>query len=224
MIKVKPSIKVLWATANPAYIVALAASQTMKQFPEAKENTGKGLPYEPLISFLYKAEHRSPLEHVVLCMQITGVSRAFMAQITRHRLASYTCSSQHYQNYSKYPVIDSPYTERMEMAMDDAMVAYDEAIKNGVPKDVARMCLPEAMTVNMIMTANAREWAEILHQRLCYRNTAETRNVAWRMRDVLIDWFPQLFNHVGTQCKEDRCRQGKMQCVIGSSEGARNEA
>ena len=219
MIKVKPSIKVLWATANPAYIVALAASQTMKQFPEAKENTGKGLPYEPLISFLYKAEHRSPLEHAVLCMQITGVSRAFLAQITRHRLASYTCSSQHYQNYSKYPVVLNKYTERMEMAMDDAVAAYDEAIRNGVPKDIARMCLPEGMTVNMIMTANAREWAEILHQRLCYRNTAETHNVALRMRNVLLDWFPQLFNHVGTQCKEDVCRQGKMQCVIGSSTG-----
>lgn len=221
MIKVKPSIKVLWATANPAYIVALAASQTMKQFPEAKENTGKGLPYEPLISFLYKAEHRSPLEHAVLCMQITGVSRAFMAQITRHRLASYTCSSQHYQNYSKYPVSACGYTERMEMAMDDAVAAYDEAIKNGVPKDVARMCLPEGMTVNMIMTANAREWAEILHQRLCDRNTVETYSIAHLMKKELLAWFPQLFNHVGPQCFEGKCMQGKMAC--GHLE-ARNEA
>ena len=221
MIKVKPSIKVLWATANPAYIVALAASQTMKQFPEAKENTGKGLPYEPLISFLYKAEHRSPLEHAVLCMQITGVSRAFMAQITRHRLASYTCSSQHYQNYSMYPMSSCSYTERMEMAMDDAVAAYDEAIKNGVPKDVARMCLPEGMTVNMIMTANAREWAEILHQRLCDRNTVETYSIAYLMKKELLAWFPQLFNHVGPQCFEDTCKQGKMAC--GHLE-ARNEA
>lgn len=212
MLKVKPSIKVLWATVNPAYIVALAASQTMKQFPEAKDNPGKGLPYEPLISFLYKAEHRSPLEHVVMCMQITGVSRAFMAQITRHRLASYTCSSQHYQNYSKYPAISSFHTERMEMAMDDAVAAYDEAIRTNVPKDVARMCLPEGMSVNMIMTANAREWAEILHQRLCYRNTTETLKVAKMIQAELLEWFPQLFNHVGPQCFEGECMQGKMRC------------
>ena len=212
MIKVQPSIKVLWATANPAYIVALAASQTMKQFPEAKDYPGKGLPYEPLISFLYKAEHRSPLEHAVMCIQITGVSRAFMAQITRHRLASYTCSSQHYQNYSKYPVSACGYTERMEMAMDDAVAAYDEAIRNGALKDVARMCLPEGMTVNMIMTANAREWAEILHQRLCDRNTVETRNVAVLMKKELLKWFPQLFSHVGPQCFEGECKQGKMRC------------
>lgn len=207
MIKVKPSIKVLWATAEPARIVALAASQTMKQVPEAK-----GPLYEPLISFLYKAEHRSPLEHVVLCMQITGVSRAFMAQITRHRLASYTCSSQHYQNYSKYPVIEWYYTERMEMAIDDAVAAYDEAIRNEVPKDVARMCLPEAMAVNMIMTANAREWAEIMHQRLCLRNTNETLAVAMLMYDELRKWFPELFKHVGPQCYEGACKQGKMAC------------
>lgn len=212
MIKVKPSIKVLWATANPAYIVALAASQTMKQFPEAKENTGKGLPYEHLISFLYKAEHRSPLEHAVLCMQITGVSRAFMAQITRHRLASYTCSSQHYQDYSRYPVAHGTYTEPMETVIDNAVAVYDEAIKSGLPKHVARMCLPEAMTVNMIMTANAREWAEILHQRLCYRNTTETYVVCKTMQRTLHDWFPQLFNHVGPQCFEGECQQGKMRC------------
>lgn len=207
MIKVKPSIKVLWATAEPARIVALAASQTMRRFPEINEQS-----YDSLISFLYKAEHRSPLEHAVICMQITGVSRAFMAQITRHRLASYTCSSQHYQNYSKYPVIESVYTERMEMAMDDAVAAYSEAIETGVPKDVARMCLPEGMSVNMIMTANAREWAEILHQRLCSRNTSETLRVHMLIYNELLKWFPELFEHVGPQCHEGDCKQGKMAC------------
>lgn len=215
MIKVEPSIKVLWATAEPARIVALAASQTMRQFPEINEQS-----YDSLISFLYKAEHRSPLEHAVMCMQITGVSRAFMAQITRHRLASYTCSSQHYQNYSKYPVIESVYTERMEMAMDDAVAAYDEAIKKGVPKDMARMCLPEGMTVNMIMTANAREWAEIIHQRICARNTNETFAVAMLMYNELLNWFPELFKHVGPQCHEGACKQGKMQCTAGKITGA----
>ena len=218
MVTITPSVKPLWATTNPGYIVALAASQTMKRFPEAEAN-GKGLPYEPLVSFLYKAEHRSPLEHAVLCMQVNGVSRAFMAQITRHRLASYTCSSQHYQTYSKYPVIQQGYSERMEMAMDDALAAYDEALKMGMPKDQARMVLPEAMTVNMIITANAREWAEIMHQRLCQRNTAETLTVARAMRKVLYDWFPQLFAHVGPQCSEGMCMQGKMSCRKNTVQG-----
>ena len=206
MIKVEPTVTILWATPNPAEVVCMAASQTVKQHPDFNGSIPS------LIGFLYNAEHRSVLEHAVASIRLEGVSRAFMAQITRHRLASYTCSSQHYQNYSKYPVIESEYTERMEMAIDDAMAAYDEAIKNGIPKDVARMVLPEGMTVNMIMTANAREWAEILHQRLCDRNTIETHKVCKEIRLVLYDWFPELFQHVGPQCYEERCKQGKMRC------------
>lgn len=168
-----------------------------------------------LIKFLYTADHRSPLEHVSLSMHVRGVSRAFMAQITRHRLASYTCSSQHYQDYSEYPVAPlycEPYPKEMRQVIEDAMQTYSNVVADGMPKDCARMVLPEAVTVNMIITANAREWAEIMHQRLCKRNTSETLLVAQHMKRLLESWFPELFEFVGPECFEDRCKQGPMSC------------
>lgn len=210
----KHNVSVIWSTPDPANIVAMAANQAIKRIPKAEsKNKSAGLPFEALIRFLYRAEHGSPLEHAVLCMQITGVSRAFMAQITRHRLVSFSCSSQHYQDYSEYPVIEQEYTDQMEMVIEEALMAYTVAVDKGMPKDKARMVLPEAMTVNMIMTANAREWAAIMHQRLCMRNTAETLSVARSMYRVLYDWFPQLFVNVGPQCHEGQCKQGKMSCI-----------
>jgi thymidylate synthase (FAD) len=207
-----PDLKVIWATANPVHVVAMAARQTMKQMPDPQEYTGKGMPLEHLISFLYKADHRSPLEHAVMCIHLTGVSRACMAQITRHRLASYTCSSQHYQDYSDYPLIRQTYSKRSEAVIDEAIEAYKDSIANGQGKGEARMVLPEGMTVNMLITANAREWAQILHQRLCKRNTEETLRVARLIMRACQEWFPQLFAHVGPQCFEDRCKQGKLSC------------
>lgn len=202
---ITPDVEVLWATPDPEKWVAYAASQTMKECPEIG-NT------DSLIEFLYRAEHRSVFEHVSMSIRLTGVSRAFMAQITRHRLASFTCSSQHYQDYRNYPVVQNAYTERMQMAIEDAIEAYKEAVNTGVPKHVARMCLPEGMTVNMIMTANAREWAEIMHQRLCRRNTTETYIVCKEIFHKLFDWFPELFRFVGAQCREHSCLQGSMRC------------
>jgi thymidylate synthase (FAD) len=209
MNQVLTHVQKIWATPKPANFVAFAAKQTMARMPEVDNETAK---IEALIRFLYTADHRSPLEHVSLCVHITGVSRAFMSQITRHRLASYTCSSQHYQNYSDYPVIAQQYTKQMTKSIEEAVRVYSASIEDGIPKDQARMVLPEAMTVNMIMTANAREWATILNQRMCKRNTTETRHVAISIYSVCYDWFPELFRWVGPQCVEDTCKQGKMSC------------
>lgn len=207
---VKSRVQPVWYTTTPIQVVMLAAAHTMRKIESYDLETKANL---DLVKYLYQADHRSVLEHAVLCVQITGVSRAFMAQITRHRLASYTCSSQHYQDYSQYPMIaNNLYTTKMVNTIEQSLEAYREALDLKVPKDEARMVLPEALTVNMIMTANAREWAEILHQRLCNRNTHETRVVARQIREVCMEWFPELFKWVGPQCFEGQCRQGKLSC------------
>ena len=50
------------------------------------------------VAMLERLGHESPLEHVTFTFTIEGVSRAFLAQITRHRIASYSVQSQRYVN------------------------------------------------------------------------------------------------------------------------------
>ena len=50
------------------------------------------------VAMLEKLGHESPLEHATFTFTIEGVSRAFLAQITRHRIASYSVQSQRYVN------------------------------------------------------------------------------------------------------------------------------
>ncbi len=50
------------------------------------------------VAMLERLGHESPLEHATFTFTIEGVSRAFLAQITRHRIASFSVQSQRYVN------------------------------------------------------------------------------------------------------------------------------
>ena len=59
---------------------------------------------EKAAKFLQKLNdlgHQSPLEHVSFTFSISGVSRALLAQITRHRLASFSVRSQRYCGFNR---------------------------------------------------------------------------------------------------------------------------
>ena len=49
----------------------------------------------------YFSGHRSVLEHVSFTFQAIGISRACLAQLTRHRLVSFSVESQRYVNYEQ---------------------------------------------------------------------------------------------------------------------------
>jgi thymidylate synthase (FAD) len=167
------------------------------------------------IEFLLSANHGSPLEHVSATFVIKNVSRSFLAQITRHRMASYTTSSQHYQDYRLYPAIISP-----SMIHDPAIQKYFDQIMDMYvdlctrhPHHEARQILPNGMAVNIEWTINARSLANFINLRICKRNTEEMLVFTKKLRKFAIAWFPALFNHVHADCvMKGRCSQGRMSC------------
>ena len=48
---------------------------------------------ESFLEMLQTIGHESPVEHVSFTFGIEGVSRSLLAQITRHRIASYSVQS-----------------------------------------------------------------------------------------------------------------------------------
>ena len=94
---VKPIVKLLQHTSNPEQTVAVAAKlcysdATIQELAEGltEESTAK------FIKRLASMGHASPVEHASFTFGIEGVSRAFLAQITRHRIASFSVKSQRY--------------------------------------------------------------------------------------------------------------------------------
>jgi len=199
-------------TENPAALAQQACSLTQKRgFNIGQELNPK------LFKYLLKAEHTSVLEHNSLTLLASGISRSLLAQITRERHFSFTSASQHYQDYTDYPVVvEKPNSSAIGKALKQSHEAYKELLGLGFKKEEARQVLPNAATVNLLITANARALVHFLRTRLCYRNVKEMQVFANKLLKICIDWWPTLFLYVGPPCFMDSvCNQGKMQCDKG---------
>lgn len=206
-------ITLIRASSNPLELVNMACSLTMKKnFKDFKSS-------KELVKFCLDANHTSIFEHINYTFLIEGATRNFLAQITRHRIASYTSGSQHYQNYKDYGFkissknINIKNMEILKMTTDVAMNSYNQLITNGVPHYEARQVLPGGMENNLIITINARSLINFLNLRLCTRNTEEIFLIAKEIKALLETHFPELFKYVGADCLMASCKQGKFSCM-----------
>ncbi len=84
------------------------------------------------VKMLASYGHESPIEHISFTFGIEGVSRALLAQITRHRIASFSVQSQRYVKQEHFEYITPPEiaadpaaAEIYEQAMQDSVTAYN---------------------------------------------------------------------------------------------------
>lgn len=148
-----------------------------------------------------------------------------LAQITRHRIASYTSKSQQYQDHSDFPYVtpagveelkpDQDYLKRkFKSHMRAADSLYRELIAAGVDKDEARYVLPNSCAVDLVVTMNTRSLYNFFRQRICKRNTREVQYIAQNMFDCLIQTgFSWLFHKAGPACvSKGKCDQKHFCC------------
>ncbi len=81
---------------------------------------------EAFIDKLSDLGHESPMEHASFTFAIEGVSRSLLAQITRHRIASYSVQSQRYVNKSNFTYIIPPAIEEDAEAKAEFLAAMEE--------------------------------------------------------------------------------------------------
>lgn len=96
-------------TPDPERTIACAAKLCYS--PSTIETVHQGLTDEKVTSFvemLSEIGHESPIEHVSFTFGIEGVSRALLAQITRHRMASFSVQSQRYVAEKSFEFVTPP--------------------------------------------------------------------------------------------------------------------
>ena len=155
--------------------------------------------------------HGSTLEHVYLTYAIINASRSYLAQQTRHRMASYTSSSQHYIDHTEMSDAEVP-VELMDpekaaakgfylKAYDDVKNAYNTLVNEyGIDHAVARQLLPNGQRNLLRVTANVRSWINFMNQRICNRNTSEIQYIAHLIRE---EKTHQIYSHIQTGKLED---------------------
>ena len=70
--------------------------------------------------------HESPIEHASFTFGIEGVSRSLLAQITRHRIASFSVQSQRYVAESDFAYVVPPEIEAIPEAKAEFLAAMEE--------------------------------------------------------------------------------------------------
>ena len=148
-----------------------------------------------------KAGHTSLLEHVTFTWEIWGISRVVLAQLTRHRIASYTVRSQRYCDESTantYCPSDAELSEeQFELYRDYVMCAqegYRRLLDAGAKKEIARYVLPQAIETELILTMNARELHDVFFPlRISKRAQPEIRELAELMLQDCCDKAPGIF-------------------------------
>ena len=88
---------------------------------------------EKFLKLLADLGHESPIEHATFTFAIEGVSRSLLAQITRHRIASFSVQSQRYVKENSFHFVTPPEiaalpeaAERYQQAMSDSYNHYLE--------------------------------------------------------------------------------------------------
>ena len=142
-----PSVKLLSYTPNPEKTVAAAARLCYSN--SGADKLFEGMTDEKASSYvamLEKLGHESPLEHASFTFIIEGVSRAFLAQMTRHRIASYSVQSQRYVRRGSFDFIVPPNISSDEEAlaeynkiMDSCAESYQKITEILQKKEAARL-------------------------------------------------------------------------------------
>ena len=163
--------------------------------------------------------HQSPFEHVSFTFGIEGVSRAMLAQITRHRIASFSVQSQRYVEMGRFGYVIPQTIAENDEALDEyqhlmclVRIVYNKLIEFGTPAEDARFVLPNACETRMIVTMNARELLHFFSLRCCKRAQWEIRAVADEMLRLCKEVAPEIFAKAGPGCVRGHCPEGKMGC------------
>ena len=124
-------VKLLAYTPQPEKTVACAAKLC---YAAADIDTVyEGLTEEKTASFLEmlgSIGHESPIEHASFTFGIQGVSRSLLAQITRHRIASFSVQSQRYVKENAFEFVLPPEIEAIPAAKEEFLRAMEEDQKH----------------------------------------------------------------------------------------------
>ncbi|WP_261383114.1 FAD-dependent thymidylate synthase [Bacillus licheniformis] len=186
------AIRTCYSANKPSEIVA---KEGEKYFGSKASDGGTGTDADRLFRMIVRSGHTSTLEHLSFTFAIEGVSRALLAQLTRHRVGfSFSVQSQRYVRMGSddkiggfdyvvpttvtedktadmydfvygAPMEDRPSPEIFAEAMAIAQQTYDKLREAGVPAEDARAVLPQATATNLVMTANLRSLLEFYSKR-----------------------------------------------------------
>ncbi len=166
-----------------------------------------------LVRRIFNSRHHSVVEHGSVTYAVSGVSRALLAQYTRHRVGiSFSVQSQRYvsersdKNGGRFGAVVPPSIAQdpeaaavYQEVLDQLQQNYDRLARRGIPKEDVRFVLPNGAETNFVTTLNYRSLLDLYQKRVVAPGAQwEIREMVQRMADLLVDrepWLAEFFVH-----------------------------
>lgn len=186
-----------------SYAARVSAPQNQSNFDTAAK----------LLKYCVEHQHYSVFETCNITMEITA-PRDIARQILRHRSFSFQEFSQRYAESTDFITREcrlqdeknrqnSIETEDADLQMwwsdsqsfllDKVEALYKEALGKGIAKEVARVILPEGLTMSkMYMNGTVRSWLHYCSLREANGTQLEHQDVAIKCKEEVVKFFPFL--------------------------------
>jgi len=227
MAQVGLKVVLLRATPDPDEIVALGARLCYAQADvDSLRERVEAADQRAYVERVMARGHLSVTEHASFTFAVEGVSRALLAQLSRHRIASFSVQSQRYVSMADgFDYVIPPSIEALgederrefERQMETMHAWYrlwQEKLGGAgeTANQDARFVLPNAAATRLLVTMNARELMHFFELRCCNRAQWEIREMAWQMLAECRRAAPSLFGKAGPACLRGACPEGKNTC------------
>jgi len=199
-----PIVKLEWATPNIEEVILKCCRP---------QETSPSKDPVKLLNYLIKHHHWSPFEMVSICMEI-NTTRDIARQILRHRSFSFQEFSQRYAKVTEFTesevrlqdtknrqnslpnedkTLEAWWSYAQDVLLDHTTEVYEQALKKGIAKEVARKILPEGLTSSrMFMTGTLRSWLHYISIRMDAATQKEHRQVAEQCALILTTLCPTI--------------------------------
>ena len=196
--------ELLHVTPNALQLIERAGRTCYKSEDKITEDSA-----EKFVQMLLSRGHTSVLEHAHATFRLI-TDRGVTHELVRHRVGiSYSQESTRYCLYSKekfggeITVIKPPFKNKekeksWERSVSMSAEYYLVLTEQGAPAELARSVLPTCLKTEIVVTANFREWLEVIRQRTSKAAHPQIRELIGMVRDTLAKECPSVF---GESCK-----------------------
>lgn len=144
-----------------------------------------------LLNYLMKHGHGTPFEHVVFSLRVKA-PLFVVAQWERHRMATYNEESARYIEMP--PEFYNPGDKHILWHSKDSYRLYENLMKQGMPKEQARMVLPQNLYKTFWCTWNARSVMNFIWQRNAPDAQKEMQEYGQAVEDIFAAVLPNTYD------------------------------
>jgi len=189
---IQQSHEILRADESALKFIEIAARNCYKSEDKITHESSK-----KIVSQLIKSNHMAMIEFSDMVVKFI-TDRSVTHELVRHRLCSFSQTSQRYVNYSKpkfnheiefiKPIFFDDWSKEQQQIwinlMREAEYSYMKLTSLGIKAEEARGVLPNSTKTEIIVKANLREWRHIFQLRCNKKAHPQIRSL---MKNLLKD-------------------------------------